>query len=41
MSGVDLRTVQALGGHADFSTTHRYARLSLDHLRDAVLGFKL
>jgi hypothetical protein len=36
MAGVDLRTVQALGGWKTFSMVQRYAHLSPAHLHAAV-----
>jgi site-specific recombinase XerD len=36
MAGVDLRTVQALGGWRSLAMVQRYAHLSEDHLRAAV-----
>ena len=36
MSGVDIRTVQELMGHADINMTMRYAHLSPDHKRGAM-----
>ena len=36
MQGVDLRTVQALMGHANFSMTLRYAHLAKDHIMRSV-----
>lgn len=33
--GTNLRTVQAMLGHADIGTTEFYTHVSLDHLRDA------
>ncbi len=36
MSGVDIRTVQELLGHADINMTMRYAHLSPDHKRGAM-----
>jgi integrase len=36
MNGVDLRTVQELLGHKDFSMTLRYSHLSPAHKKDAV-----
>ena len=36
MSGVDIRTVQELMGHADITMTMRYAHLSPDHKRGAM-----
>jgi hypothetical protein len=36
MAGVDLRSVQELGGYADLALVQRYAHLSPDHLRAAV-----
>ncbi len=35
-NGVDIRTVQALLGHADIHTTMRYAHFAQDHAFDAV-----
>jgi len=40
-SGVPLRTVQILAGHASITTTERYAHLSADHLQDAVRSLRL
>jgi site-specific recombinase XerD len=34
MSGMNLRKVQILAGHANYSTTEKYAHLSPDHLKD-------
>jgi hypothetical protein len=36
MAGVDLRTIQALGGWRSSAMVQRYAHLSEDHLRAAV-----
>jgi len=36
MAGVDLRTVQELGGWRTFQMVQRYAHLASDHLRGAV-----
>lgn len=41
MSGVPLRTVQVLAGHASFKTTEIYAHLSPDHLADSVSRLNL
>lgn len=41
MSGVPLRTVQVLAGHAHFSTTEKYAHLAPDHMKSAVKKIKL
>lgn len=41
MSGVDLRTVQELAGHASFTTTLIYAHLGADHLSSAVSKINL
>ena len=35
MSGLDLYTVGRLLGHADLTSTERYAHLADDHVRDA------
>jgi len=35
MSGLDIRTVQKLAGHASIVTTMKYAHLSPEHLREA------
>jgi integrase len=40
-SGVPLRTVQVLAGHAGITTTERYAHLAPDHLAAAVAGLDL
>ena len=37
MAGVNLREVQQLMGHQDYSTTLRYAHLSEDHVKRQVL----
>jgi integrase len=36
MAGVDLRTVQVLGGWRTLAMVQRYSHLAPDHLRDAV-----
>jgi integrase len=36
MAGVDLRTVQALGGWRTLAMVQRYSHLAPDHLREAV-----
>jgi len=36
MAGVDLRTVQVLGGWRTLAMVQRYAHLAPAHLRDAV-----
>lgn len=41
MSGVPLRTVQVLAGHASFKTTEGYAHLSPGHLSDSVARLHL
>lgn len=41
MQGVPLTTVQALAGHADYSTTLGYAHLQPGYLRDAMPDLKL
>lgn len=35
MNGVPLRTVQVLAGHANMTTTEKYAHLAPDHLKNA------
>lgn len=40
-TGVPLRTVQVLAGHANMKTTERYAHLAPDYLAGAVSGLKL
>ena len=35
MSGLDLYTAGRLLGHADLTSTERYAHLADDHVRDA------
>jgi site-specific recombinase XerD len=40
-SGVPLRTVQVLAGHASYTTTERYAHLAPSTLRDSIARLSL